>query len=98
VQGQIWQGVVLALYGALVVSSIDNLLRPMFLRGTARIHPLWSFLAILGGLMSFGALGLLVGPLILSLGVSALRIYEMDVLRAPVAAVSAPREELTTKK
>jgi hypothetical protein len=34
--------------------------------------------------MSFGALGLLVGPLILSLGVSALRIYEMDVLRAHV--------------
>ena len=92
VQGQIWQGVVLMVYGALVVSSIDNLLRPMFLRGTARIHPLWSFLAILGGLMSFGALGLLVGPLILSLGVSALRIYEMDVLRAPVAAAPA-REE-----
>jgi len=33
-------------------------------------------------LISFGALGLLVGPLIVSLGVSAVRIYEMDVLRA----------------
>ena len=37
----IWQGVVLAIYCALVVSSIDNFLRPLFLRGTARIHPLW---------------------------------------------------------
>jgi predicted PurR-regulated permease PerM len=91
-QGQVWQGAVLAVYGALVITSIDNVLRPLFLRGAARIHPLWSFLAILGGLMSFGALGLLVGPLILSVGVSALRIYEVDVLRAPVppAAPVAP--------
>jgi predicted PurR-regulated permease PerM len=96
-QGDIWQGVVLAIYCALVVSSIDNLLRPMFLRGTARIHPLWSFLSILGGLMSFGALGLLVGPLILSLGVSALRIYEMDVLRAQVPP-PAPVPASTTVK
>jgi predicted PurR-regulated permease PerM len=96
-QGDIWQGVVLAIYCALVVSSIDNLLRPLFLRGTARIHPLWSFLSILGGLMSFGALGLLVGPLILSLGVSALRIYEMDVLRAQVPP-PAPVVASTTVK
>ena len=81
-QGAIWQGIVLGVYCTLVVASIDNVLRPLFLRGSARIHPLWSFLSILGGLMSFGALGLLVGPLILSLGVSALKIYEMDVLRA----------------
>jgi hypothetical protein len=37
-------------------------------------------------------LGLLMGPLVLSLGVSALRIYEMDVLRPPPAAATAPRE------
>src|SRR4051812_10245068 len=83
VQGENWQGVVLAVYCTVVVTSIDNVLRPMFLKGSARIHPLWSFLSILGGLISFGALGLLVGPLILSLGVSAMRIYEMDVLRPP---------------
>jgi predicted PurR-regulated permease PerM len=81
--GQIWQSVVLAIYSTLVVTSIDNIIRPWFLKGAAKIHPLWSFLAILGGLMSFGPMGLLVGPLVLSLGVSAMRIYEMDVLRAP---------------
>ena len=83
-KGHSWQGVVLVLYGALVISSIDNVLRPLFLRGAARIHPLWSFLSILGGLLAFGVLGLLLGPLVLSLGVSALRIYEMDVLGVPV--------------
>jgi len=88
-QGAIWQGIVLGVYCTLVVASIDNVLRPLFLRGSARIHPLWSFLSILGGLLTFGALGLLVGPLILSLGVSALKIYEMDVLRAPAPPAAA---------
>ncbi|HTS52994.1 MAG TPA: AI-2E family transporter [Burkholderiales bacterium] len=88
VQGQIWQCAVLAVYCSIVVSSIDNVLRPWIMRGSTDIHPLWSFLAILGGLISFGALGLLVGPLIVSLGVSALRIYEMDVLRSRPSAVA----------
>jgi len=89
-QGHQWQAVVLAVYCSIVVSSIDNLLRPWIMKGSTDIHPLWSFLAILGGLISFGALGLLVGPLIVSLGVSAVRIYEMDVLRSRPPAGSAP--------
>jgi predicted PurR-regulated permease PerM len=92
-QGQIWQGVVLAVYCTIVVSSIDNVLRPWIMKGSTNIHPLWSFLAILGGLISFGALGLLVGPLIVSLGVSALRIYEMDVLRGGRSTVPPPMAE-----
>jgi predicted PurR-regulated permease PerM len=86
----VWQCVVLAVYCAVVVSAIDNVLRPWIMKGSTNIHPLWSFLAILGGLISFGALGLLVGPLIVSLGVSALRIYEMDVLRGPSGADPQP--------
>jgi predicted PurR-regulated permease PerM len=81
IQGQAWQGVALAVYGTVVISSIDNVLRPWIMRGATDIHPLWSFLALLGGVIAFGAMGLLIGPLILSLGVSALHIYEMDVLR-----------------
>ena len=93
VQGEVWQSVVLAAFGAFVVSSLDNVLRPMLLKGTAHIHPLWSFLAILGGMLSFGVLGLLVGPLVLSLGVSALQIYEMDILRGqPLAGAEPPGE------
>jgi len=87
VQGQVWQSVVLAVYCTVVVAGADNVLRPWIMKGSTNIHPLWSFLAILGGLVSFGALGLLVGPLILSLGVSALHIYEMDVLRVAPAGV-----------
>ena len=99
INGQVWQGVVLAVYGAVVISSIDNVLRPWIMQGATNIHPLWSFLAILGGLIAFGAPGLLIVPLILSLGVSALHIYEMDVLRGgassrpPVPAVPDSPDE-----
>ena len=92
VTGQIWQTVVLAVYGGVMISSIDNVIRPWMLKGSANIHPLWSFLAILGGLITFGALGLLVGPLILSLGVSALNIYEMDVLRGGAVPKDVPEK------
>jgi predicted PurR-regulated permease PerM len=91
--GQVWQSIALAVYCTLLVASIDNFIRPWFLKGAASIHPLWSFLAILGGLMSFGPLGLLMGPLVLSLGVSALRIYEMDVLRPPQPITTRPSGE-----
>jgi predicted PurR-regulated permease PerM len=87
---------VLAVYCAVVVSAIDNVLRPWIMKGSTNIHPLWSFLAILGGLISFGALGLLVGPLIVALGVSALHIYEMDVLRSkPSGAEPALPQQAT---
>jgi predicted PurR-regulated permease PerM len=99
VQDQVWQSVVLAAFCGLVVGSLDNVLRPMLLKGTTRIHPLWSFLAILGGMFSFGVLGLLVGPLVLSLGVSALQIYELDILRGqPLAAADRAGEAAGVKK
>ncbi len=97
-QGEVWQSIVLAAFGALVVTSIDNVLRPMMLKGSAQIHPLWSLLAILGGVFSFGALGLLVGPLVLSLGVSALHIYEMNILRGQPPAAAEPTEPLDRER
>ena len=47
----------------------------MLLRGTAGIHPLLGFLSILGGVLAFGVFGFLIGPVVLSLVLSAIRIY-----------------------
>jgi predicted PurR-regulated permease PerM len=77
--GATWPGVGLLLYGLLFISTIDNLVKPWLLRETAQIHPLLGFLSILGGVLAFGPLGLLVGPVILSLVLSGLRIYELRV-------------------
>lgn len=65
-QGQLWHGVGLILWGMLAISTIDNLVRPLFISGTTRLPYLQVFFAFLGGLAAFGLLGLFLGPAILS--------------------------------
>lgn len=83
--GETWQWVGMTLYGLLVISTIDNVIKTLLLRDAARIHPLLGFLSVLGGLLSFGTLGFLVGPVILSLLLSALRIYRHEFVERPAA-------------
>jgi predicted PurR-regulated permease PerM len=85
-----WQWVGMLIFGLVVISGIDNVLKPMLLHGSADIHPLLGFLAILGGVLAFGVSGLLIGPVILSLVLSALKIYRLDVLRSHPPAPPAP--------
>jgi predicted PurR-regulated permease PerM len=75
------RGILMAVYGTLLISGVDNVLKPMILKGAAQIHTMLGFLSILGGLYAFGPKGLIVGPVVLSLVLSAYRIYRYDVLR-----------------
>jgi predicted PurR-regulated permease PerM len=92
--GPTWQGIGLLIYGLAVINMVGHVVKPLLLRGGAQIHPLLGFLAILGGLFAFGLAGLIVGPVILSLTMSAVRIYRYDILRwreEPLAAGPQPR-------
>jgi len=64
--GSIWKGVFLLLWGVLVVSSIDNVIRPWVVGGRVELHPLVLVFFILGGVQAFGFLGLFLGPVIAS--------------------------------
>jgi len=75
------KGIGMLLYGALVISTMDNIIKPIILKGAAQIHALLAFLSVLGGLYAFGAKGLIAGPVVLSLVLSAYRIYRYDILR-----------------
>ncbi len=71
-------GVFLIVWGMLVISSIDSFLRPYFMKGQSQMSVFYVFLAIIGGLQLFGALGLLYGPLVLSLAMVMLSIYSEE--------------------
>ncbi len=65
-QGETLAGVGLLLWGTLIVASVDNLLRPLFISGAIRVPYLLVFFGVLGGLVSFGLVGVFVGPVLLS--------------------------------
>ena len=85
-----WQWLGMLVYGTVGISGIDNVVKPLVLRGTAQIHPLLGFLSILGGVLAFGAFGFLVGPVILSLVLSGMRLYRLDLFRADAPAALGP--------
>ncbi len=74
----IWSGVGLFFYGLLIISTVDNILKPVIVAGRAKVHPLLILVGILGGLFVFGFIGLIIGPLILALLQTMLQIYERE--------------------
>ncbi len=56
--------VLLAIYGGVVVSSIDNVIKMYVLQGHSQLHPLLALLSVLGGIQVFGPIGILVGPMV----------------------------------
>lgn len=60
------KALVLAVWGAIVIGGIDNLLRPMLVGNRLKLHTVPTFLSIIGGLILFGASGFILGPLILT--------------------------------
>ncbi|MCC6639894.1 MAG: AI-2E family transporter [Deltaproteobacteria bacterium] len=80
----------LSLWGGLVVSTADNWLRPLLIGGTARIPFLLVFFGVLGGLSTFGVLGLFVGPVLLSVSFTLLAEFTRGPERDPAPKPAAP--------
>lgn len=69
-------GIFLVVWGVVVVGLSDNVLRPLLMRGKSQLHPLLIFFSLIGGMIAFGPLGILLGPLAIVLVISMLRAYE----------------------
>jgi predicted PurR-regulated permease PerM len=67
VTGRAGWAIFLLIWGAAVVSMADNIIRPLVLKGRMQLHVMWLLFAILGGLLTFGFVGLFLGPVIFSL-------------------------------
>jgi predicted PurR-regulated permease PerM len=73
INGETTAAIGLFLWGALVVSWVDNLIRPIVISGPTRIPFLLVFLGVLGGVNSFGLIGLFLGPVILAVALAIWR-------------------------
>ena len=74
-QGDIFRGVLLVIWALAVVGGVDNVLKPMFIGTRLKLPMLFLFFGILGGLAVFGALGLILGPVLLALLAALLDLY-----------------------
>jgi predicted PurR-regulated permease PerM len=81
--GHLWKGIILILWGALVVGTIDNIIRPLVIGSKVELHPLLLLFALLGGLQVFGFIGIFIGPVVISV-IAAL----INILREELASPS----------
>ncbi|MCX7965457.1 MAG: AI-2E family transporter [Syntrophorhabdaceae bacterium] len=73
--GFILKGFILILIGIFIISMVDNILRPLIVKGKTKLPTILIFFSILGGIKLFGFIGFIMGPLILALFISLFEIF-----------------------
>ena len=73
------KGILLIVYGLVVISSIDNVIKPKIIGSKADIHPLLVLLGVFGGLNLFGIMGIVIGPIMLALLLVLINIYKEEI-------------------
>jgi predicted PurR-regulated permease PerM len=76
--GEYVKGIGLLLYGAIIISSVDNIIKPMVIGERTKMHILLVFFSVLGGIRFFGFLGFILGPLITALCLSLLEMHRYE--------------------
>lgn len=80
--GQNLAAALLLAWSAIVVASIDNLLFPLLVGGRLRMHTIPTFVSLVGGVISFGPAGLILGPAILTITVFLIGFWRQDPVPA----------------
>jgi len=78
VQGRVGAALFLVFWGMVVVSLVDNIVRPLVVSGRAQISTLPVLLGLMGGLATFGAIGIVLGPVVIALALALLRFAEEE--------------------
>ncbi len=79
----LWRGVLLGIWGALVVTSVDSVVRPLIIGNRTEIPTLLLFFGLLGGLRAYGFLGLFLAPAIIAVLVAFVHIYREQYMTPP---------------
>ena len=76
-RGHWTRAVILIVWGALVISTIDNFLRPKLVGSQTKQHELMVFFSVLGGISVFGLLGIVLGPVVLAITLGLLQTFHL---------------------
>lgn len=76
--GRVGAAIFLAFWGLVVVSMVDNIVRPLVVSGRAEISTLPVLLGLMGGLATFGAIGIILGPVVVALVLALFRFAEEE--------------------
>ena len=76
--GSVWQGISVLVVGALIISLIDNILRPILVSKDTAMSDVLILLSVLGGLSLFGVAGIIIGPVITAFFLSMWELFEHD--------------------
>ena len=100
VSGNTVEGIGLLLWGTLVVSWVDNLVRPLVISNATRIPFVLVMFGVLGGLAAFGLVGLFLGPVVLAVLMAVWREWmeESELLRAGLVAESRARSSSAAER
>jgi predicted PurR-regulated permease PerM len=71
-----WGFAIFMIIWGLMLAGLDNVLRPLLISGRARISALAVFVGVLGGIPAFGAIGVIAGPVVLSLALALIEFAE----------------------
>ena len=74
-----WAAAGLALWGLCVVSTVDNIIKPIVLHGQSKLHPLLALLSVLGGVGALGPIGIFVGPIAVAFLQAALSMLQLEI-------------------
>lgn len=77
-QGPTWKGIVMLIYGFGVIGTVDNIFRMVLNKKLGDTHPLVTILGVIVGLNLFGFIGLIFGPLLISLFLLLIKIYSLE--------------------
>lgn len=73
--GHTWQGIAIGIWGLVLIGSIDNVARFMLQKRIANVHPLITIFGVMIGVNIFGFLGIIFGPLLLSMFILLVKVY-----------------------
>jgi predicted PurR-regulated permease PerM len=83
----------LCIFGTAVISTADNIIKPLVLHGQSNLHPLFAFLSVLGGVQTLGPIGILVGPMVVAFLQILLNILHRELVASEVPQAQASQRE-----